>query len=492
MKDENCLEIIVKRPLHSRTNTVLDATSIAVALACAGTFPCAGIGNTEIDKLDADKLCRTPTEDTFIAKNWNEYRPRPLLDEEDTVLSWESCASSKLDDGTFSQESVDSSGRNLKEIPPSEQTVLYLDIPARDGSGGGGKITLTSSRKGQVEILFDEVPREDTEEMESSDHKTKSPSNPLLRNKLVNIIRKYKSNERQHFKPMVTDRIVSIAKRFKHTEHVEGEQSIVTKISLKIRSTNEDCDPSKNESSGITSSIVGRKKTEKESDIPNVFGDTFTFNRATATLAGFEVNCVATNYISIIDRSLLLHEVTPRIPTSILGDAAARDIPDKEALKPLALNTLSIRTFDTSFFGKDLMMPSIHGDKHGKESECDDNSDDKEQSVSLSPKPDSFFDILNEGATKTVLAPQSTDDICELEPTNAMADLLANNRLNKNNEERISPIESYPTEETFDSQIPNDTVVVEDTISNGGNSDFEVIYTIRPPYKMSRSNEEDI
>lgn len=459
MKEANSFEIILKRPLHSRTNTVLDDTSIAVALACAEISPCAGIGNAEIDKLDPDKLCHVPTEDPFVAKSINQYRLRPLLDEEDTVLSWESCASSKLDDTIFPQEPTDSSSKNLKEGPPSEQTVLCLDIPAQDGSAGGGKITLTSSRKGQVEIFL--------EGMESTDLKKKIPWIPLLRNKLVNIVQKCNSYEGKRFMPMVTDRIVSIANKFEHTEHVKEEQSIARKISLQKRSTDEDCDPSKDESTGIASSIVGRDPTEKKSDMPNVFGDGLMCNRASATLAGFEVNRVATNYISIIDRSLLLpeetqhqswEEVTPRVPTSIL-----------EALEPLALNKLSIRTFDTSFLGKDLLMPSIHG-------ECDENSDDKEQNVSLSANLISFYDVLNEGTTKTVLTPQPTEGICELEPTNAMA-------------ERISPIESYPIEESFDHKIPNVNVVVGD--SNGENSDFEVIYTIRPPYKMSRSNEED-
>jgi hypothetical protein len=499
MKDDNSLEtspeFVVNDLPRSRTEMMLDATSLAVVLACSGSNPCVDLSNEEIDQIDKnahEKLCRVTTDETCETKTWNEYMPRPLLDEEETVLSWESIASGNLeeldeiDEAPSSQEAGDEQWK---------QTPLFVEMPPQKESETGGKVPNKMKRKDQVEVILYEVPKEDKVEKKRLLRNTKEIWIPIvketiMKNKMVNIIQKCHLNEGQRFKSLTKAQTVAksvakaqllaIAKKFKQKPTDEGEENVANDEILAAAKKLKPKQAGESEGSN-GSSVAGREETKEESDASSVFAETLRSNRAIASLAGFEVNRISTNHVAIIDRSLLLREdklseglpseekhiqaveVTPLFSTAKIEDLS--DVEDK--LKPLAL--LTVRTFNPSLFANDLLMPLIKIEK-------DDNNEniDKDETVSLTPKPVSFFDVLNEGST-----------VATVSALDHKSDMISGISLKENDGQLHLPAE----EESHDDRYPN--IKIEETINNDGESShFEVIPTVRPPYKMSRDVQD--
>lgn len=411
----------------SRTDRMLDS-SIAMALACAGTYRCSNLTKTEKRELERkiDKLCRAATEDTCETKSWREYMAPNLLDDEETVVTWGSLTSSKL----------------------NEQKALLGDIPMWIGSGIQGNDEYIN-RKEHVEIILHTIQREET------GHKTMPQWIPLLKNKLVKIIRKHNLTAGEPLRPLQTDKPVTADKAL-----TRRERSILTKLALHMKSTNMKSSSSTKNVSAQTVPATSRRETAYEE----------------SEMDGFEIHRVATNYVSIIDPSLLLSDEKPRSLGEATPLVATKSVneegKEEDEMGALPLNKFSIRTFDAS----DLLMPSIQASKQNvnDETKSDDDCDSDEFNVSLLPKPVGFFNFLYEEA--------SQEDTFDSRPKHAKGSLMQ-----AQSEMARKALDSKNGKE---GQHPDDVVLVEETICNREDANFEVTCTYCAPFEMSQSIEK--
>ncbi len=371
-------------PIHqSRADRLLD-----VALACAGTYTCSGVTGTENGDLDKriENLCRIGTDETVDSKSWNEFMARPLLDEEGSILTFESCATTPLDDGT----SADSHTRGDSEI--------------------------SKGIADRTQIFVHTIRREETEEVKKLDLKTKPSWIPLLKMKLKHNLKEAKCSMQ----------LCSIG---------------LSKMTLGMKSKGKAPNSSNNE---VPSR--GHKTMKKKFGMPLHSWKPLERKGFDSSMFGFEVSRIGTNHVSIIDRSLLQsHKVTPAVQTAIIDNEppSLRKHDNRDKAK------LPVRIFDSSPSSDHLFMPSINAkpDRKNKNDDC---------SASISAKPASFVDVLDEEATQSTLSSCVGGDIHSI----------------------------YEEKEMHNS--PKDDLVIEETNSNGDSSHFEVMYKIRAPYKISR------
>ena len=282
-----------------------------MALACAGTYTCSGVTGTENDDLDQriEKLCRIGTDETVEAKSWNEYMARPLLDEEGSILTFESCATTALDGGTSNDSHTRSDSETSKGI--AERTQIFVHT----------------------------IRREETVEVKNLDPKTKPSWMPLLKKKLKHNLNEAKCNMQ----------LCSIG---------------LSKMTLRMKSKGKVPNSSNKE---VPSR--GRKTMKKKFGMPIHSWKPLERKGFDTSLFGFEVSRIGTNHVSIIDRSLLqLHEVTPAVLTTIIDNEPPSLRKHDNRDKP----KLPVRIFESSPSNDHLFMPSINAkpDCNDKNDDC--------------------------------------------------------------------------------------------------------------------------
>lgn len=177
-----------------------------------------------------------------------------------------------------------------------------------------------------------------------------------------------------------------------------------------------------------------------------------------ASLSGFEVSRIGSKHISIIDRSLFLADaVTPDAPSNLKLDKPP-SLGNHVALKRATSNEISVHILGSSLLSDHLMMPSIDEGKECKEKRDRDHQND-DCSVSISPKPASFVDVLDEEGSRSTISSCTGADL------------------------------GSTYEQKTNCVSPEQDFVIEEPTSNGDSSYFEIMYKIRAPYEMSRNTE---
>eukprot|EP00534_Pseudo-nitzschia_fraudulenta_P002133 CAMPEP_0201127712 /NCGR_PEP_ID=MMETSP0850-20130426/31198_1 /ASSEMBLY_ACC=CAM_ASM_000622 /TAXON_ID=183588 /ORGANISM="Pseudo-nitzschia fraudulenta, Strain WWA7" /LENGTH=310 /DNA_ID=CAMNT_0047396631 /DNA_START=115 /DNA_END=1047 /DNA_ORIENTATION=- len=244
-----------------------------------------------------------------------------------------------------------------------------------------------------------------------------------------------------------TDRLLLLQKNAKYFERENTSVTTMSFENIKASAHGSSCvKPPFSGSDVMKTNVEALRRTEK--DLKN--------KQMSTHQAGFEVSRVGTNLVTIKDERLILPleeakievlEFTPETLTRLTEEDAARvsTNPRKESQ---ALNLLSMRTFDNSFFEKHLLMSSTDS-KEYVDNRLDSN-ESQEETVSLPPKPLGFLDVLIEGAMKYIPpGPQ----------------MEANKRMSEDKKYRFN----------------DDNVIIEDTNNPSKTSSVEIVHLTPEP-----------
>mmetsp|Transcript_14192 Transcript_14192/g.32946 ORF Transcript_14192/g.32946 Transcript_14192/m.32946 type:complete len:447 (-) Transcript_14192:1364-2704(-) len=342
----------------SRTEIVLNATAAAIALAFSRAAPVAVSPSMAFNTLDADNLCRVPTDDTMSYHNSQEYHP--LLDDESTIVTWESILSVRNFDGdVISVEEVRSL---LLENEDEEDENIRMQ---QEGNG----LVITPGIKGQIEISLyeDAAPKEEEEEKKESQHTSprRKPRfwNPTLKKKILAILKvssknksrpeakkgsdttvveseeaSYKKELRQHvlYKYYVNEDSDELTDDGSYEEI--SDLSTVSSGSAEYSSVIPSESPST--SASLSPSLTSKELGEKQSVVRG---------QTSKNLAGFEMERFTSQLVGI----------TPNVLPALFEKSS-----DGAGESPL----MRIRTFQRSLiYGSQPILPSTEEEEHQEE-----------------------------------------------------------------------------------------------------------------------------
>mmetsp|Transcript_13958 Transcript_13958/g.39159 ORF Transcript_13958/g.39159 Transcript_13958/m.39159 type:complete len:452 (+) Transcript_13958:366-1721(+) len=344
----------------SRTEIVLNATAAAIALAFSRAAPVAVSPSMAFNTLDADNLCRVPTDDTMSYNYSQEYHP--LLDDESTIVTWESILSVRNIDGdVISVEEVRS--LLLENEDEEDENIRMQEEPIGEVRQEGNGLVITPGIKGQIEISLhdDAAPKVEEEEKKKESQHT-SPRrkprfwNPTLKKKILAILKVSSKNKSRPEAKKGSDTTVvereeaSYKKELR--QHVlykyyvnedsdeltdDGSYEEISDLSTVSSGSAEYSSVIPSESSSTSASLTSKELGEKQSVVRG---------QTSKNLAGFEMERFTSQLVGI----------TPNVLPALFEKSS-----DGAGESPL----MRIRTFQRSLiYGSQPILPSTEEEEH--------------------------------------------------------------------------------------------------------------------------------
>ena len=336
IKDDDSVTSTVTESSLKGMDMVLDATTTAAILACTGYCSSGKRKCSDIEKVDLDDLCRSPTKTSCDTKRWIEHHTRPLLDDVSTDPD--------ANDGLHDPSTLSSAASRTNDNGMEGKRVNWKDPITIEGKRSG-KLTLLSSRKGDVEIflhnLTTEVPTDTLQQQGSS-----------LKRKLSRIVRKQRPSEGRSRKRST--------KGFGDTIKEKSFEELLENPEDEDVPTKEICDSPFDASTSIVStSSISSSSSSTRAELDDE--DKEDEESTVVSSYGIEIHRIATNLVSIIDPILWLCEPPPLESDASIPPIDTTSFVDEDTIRvkhmmendatpgALALNTFRVRTFDTEF-----------------------------------------------------------------------------------------------------------------------------------------------